>query len=282
MPRRPADACRSLSTLLALTLAAAACGAGSPPSEREGAPAPSVAAPAEPAGSMAATPPAPPAAPAPAEVAARLDDGVDVSGYSGTVDWTTVLDAGHSFAFVKATEGMDLRDPEFDTHWSGAGEAGMIRGAYHFYVTEDDPVAQAEFFISTVELAPGDLAPVVDVETLGHDTGPGLADRLRTFLDRLEAHYGVKPILYTSAGFWDSNLSPDFGDHPLWVAEYGVEEPRLPAGWSEWHLWQWQGDATVPGVEKSADLSRVNRDGPDLTALVVPVVPVVPVAAAAP
>ena len=184
--------------------------------------------------------------------------------------WPELVKEGHSFAFIKATEGMDLRDPAFVAHWAAAQEAGIIRGAYHFYVTEDDPQKQARFFTDTVDLEPGDLAPVVDIESLGHDTPPGLSDRLKTFLDLLEAHYGLKPIIYTAPNFWDEHLTDEFGAYPLWVAEYGVDKPRLPAGWSTWHLWQWKGDATVPGVEHGADLSRIHRDGPDLSVLLLP------------
>jgi lysozyme len=199
-----------------------------------------------------------------------LEQGIDVSDHSGEVDWKAVKQAGHSFAFVKATEGVDLRDPLFAEHWRLAGQAGLVRGAYHFFVTEDDPAEQARFFISTVRLSPGDLVPVVDVELIGHDTTPGLDGRLRTWLEAVEAHYRVRPIIYTTANFWDRHLTADFGDYPLWVAEYGVEEPRLPAGWSTWHLWQWRENAAIAGVEKGADLSRVNRGGVDLSPLLVP------------
>ena len=221
-------------------------------------------------------PPAPapagePATPPPADVGNLLPQGIDVSWHSGAVDWAAVKEAGHTFAFVKATEGLDLKDKLFDHHWPAMKEAGLLRGAYHFYVTEDDPEAQAKFFIQTVPLGSGDLAPVVDVEVLGHDTQPGLADRLAVFLARLEAHYGVKPILYTSPNFWNQNLNDRFGDHPLWVAEYGVDAPKLPEGWGAWHLWQFEENATVPGVEKSADVSHVNRSGDaDLSLLLVP------------
>lgn len=203
------------------------------------------------------------------EIAARLHLGIDVSSHSGTVEWPQVAEAGHTYAFVKASEGMDLEDPAFDEHWRAMKLAGVVRGAYHFYVTEDDPEAQAKLFIDTVTLEPGDLAPVVDVELLGHGTEPGLAGRLRTFLERLEAHYGIRPIIYTAPNFWDLHLTDDFGDYPLWVAEYGVDEPRLPKGWERWHLWQFEGDTTVSGVEKSADRSHLNRDAPDLHRLVV-------------
>jgi lysozyme len=215
--------------------------------------------------------PSAPSAPSPPPAAAALEHGIDVSGHSGAIDWTQVAAAGHTFAFLKATEGVDLKDPAFDTHWEALGAAGLVRGAYHFYVTEDDPEAQARFFIETVELRSGDLAPVVDVELIGHGTQPGLAERLQRYLDRIEAHYGVKPILYTAPSFWDQHLTDGFGEYPLWVAEYEVDTPRLPSGWTAWHLWQWKADAEVPGVAKGADLSRLNRSGDvELHALVVP------------
>lgn len=202
--------------------------------------------------------------------APRLHSGIDVSWHSGTVDWDAVRAAGHTFVFLKATEGVDLPDPSFADHWRAAGDAGLVRGAYHFYVTEDDPEAQARLFISKVALAPGDLVPVVDVETIGHDTAPGVAARLQTFCDLIEKHYGVRPIIYTSPTFWNRHLDASFGHHPLWIAEYGVESPTVPTGWNRWHLWQWRENATVPGVEKGADISRVNLDIDRLDDLLIP------------
>jgi len=235
--------------------------AGGATAESAPSPAQAAAATAEPASS----PPVDPAA-----IASRLAHGIDLSHHDGGVDWTDVAAAGHTFAIVKASEGVDNPDPSFPGHWPAMKEAGLIRGAYHFYVTEDDPAEQAKLFIATVDLQPGDLAPAVDIELLGHDTRPGLPARLKTFLSILEQHYGVKPIIYTGPNFWDANLDATFGDHPLWVAEYGVSDPRLPAGWTEWHLWQYSQDVTVPGVEKAVDASHVNRTGADLGALVIP------------
>lgn len=195
--------------------------------------------------------------------------GLDVSGHSGAVDWAAVAAAGHDFVFVKATEGVDLEDPGFRAHWSGAARAGLRRGAYHFYVTEDHPEEQARFFLRTLGEDRGELLPVVDVELIGHGTRPGWAADLARFLKLLEAELGRRPILYTSPGFWDREVAgrvaaealAGLAAYPLWLAEYGVEEPRLPKGFSGWRLWQFEGDASVPGVEKSADLSRPHPDG---------------------
>ncbi len=215
-----------------------------------------------PAAGSEAGEPAPAAAPPPSEVR-----GIDVSHYSGAVDWDAVAEAGVHFAYLKATEGVDSADPAFAGHWQALEDhPSLLRGAYHFYVTEDDPEAQARFFLGTVKLAPGDLPPVVDVEILGHDTQPGLPDRLRTFLEIVERETGVTPILYTAPNFWNANLTDRFGDYPLWVAEYQVSEPVTPEGWSAWTLWQWEQDAAVPGVEKGADLSHLHPDV-DLDAL---------------
>src|ERR1022692_3007397 len=49
--------------------------------------------------------------------------------------------------------------------WRGAGEAGLLRGAYHFFHPTVPAAAQAESFIrSVVRLEPGDLPPVLDLE----------------------------------------------------------------------------------------------------------------------
>jgi lysozyme len=192
--------------LILLFTLASAC-AESPPTAEQTVPSEAEEAAAE-------APPPPPPAPqiSPEEVVGRMHQGVDVSMHSGAVDWQAVAGAGHHYAYLKATEGVDLKDSAFDEHWRRAKEAGLVRGAYHFYVTEDDPEEQAQFFIRNVELQPGDLIPAVDVEVLGHGTEPGLPNRLRRFLEILEAHYGVKPLLYTSPNFWDQHMAHDFGD----------------------------------------------------------------------
>lgn len=186
--------------------------------------------------------------------------GIDVSHYSGAVDWHAVREAGYAFAYVKATEGVDAADPAFAGHWERLADAGLQRGAYHFYVTEDDPEEQARFFLSVVTLGPGDLPPVVDIELIGHGTKPGLRDRFRTFLEIVERETGVRPVIYTGPRFWNAHLGEGFSDYPLWLAEYGTDSPQLPAGWDRWTLWQFRGEASVPGVEKGADLSRLHPD----------------------
>lgn len=206
-----------------------------------------------------------PAAPTPhpcvtAALAAEPVRGLDVSHHNGAVDWETVCEGGFGFVYLKASEGVDDPDPLFADHWRAAGALGLPRGAYHFYVTEDDPDAQADLFLSTLGGEVGELVPVVDVELIGHGTAPGLPHRLRRFLDRVQAELGVRPMIYTDPNFWDANFGPGFEEHALWVAEYGVAEPHVPREWEDWHLWQYAENRRVDGVEKEVDLNRVHPE----------------------
>ena len=68
--------------------------------------------------------------------------GIDVSHYNGEVDWFSVSDSDVKFAFAKATEGTSMVDDRFANNWKGMGDAGLLRGAYHFARPGGDPEAQ--------------------------------------------------------------------------------------------------------------------------------------------
>ena len=184
---------------------------------------------------------------------------IDVSYHSGAIDWHMVNALGIRIVILKATEGIDLKDKNFASHWKELKEKNFLRGAYHLYVTEDDPETQAHFFIAHAPLEPGDLVPIVDIELIGHGTHGRLYPKVKRFLDVMEAHFHVKPMIYTSPRFWSAHFKRHFQGYPLWIAEYGVSRPSIPEGWKTWHLWQYRENAPVQGVAKGADLSRVNQ-----------------------
>ena len=75
--------------------------------------------------------------------------GVDVSHWDGTISWNMVKRNNISFAFIKATEGEQFVDPKFHYNWSETQANGILRGAYHFYQPNDDPIKQANHFMHT-------------------------------------------------------------------------------------------------------------------------------------
>ena len=187
--------------------------------------------------------------------------GIDISHYQGDIDWgqltqSRLTDFPIEFVFMKATEGGDHGDDTFARNFSEAGKHGFIRGAYHFFSPATDPLKQADFFIRTVKLAPGDLPPVLDVEVTGKKKKEELQGNIKRWLDRIEAHYGVKPILYTSYKFKTRYLSDSiFNTYPYWIAHYYVDSVKYEG---KWHFWQHTDVGSVPGIEEDVDLNVFN------------------------
>ncbi|MBQ8501464.1 MAG: glycoside hydrolase family 25 protein [Bacteroides sp.] len=196
--------------------------------------------------------------------------GIDISHYQGKIDWLRVTHDKNQqfplhFVFMKATEGGDYKDSTFTRNFGQAREAGIIRGAYHYFLPQTDANKQADFFINTVKLEPGDLPPVLDVEVTGKKSAEELKRVVRLWLDRVEAHYEVKPILYTSYKFKMRYLNDSiFNTYPYWIAHYYVDSVRYKG---RWHFWQHTDVGTVPGIENKVDLNVFNGTLEELDSL---------------
>ena len=90
--------------------------------------------------------------------------GIDAARFEKSINWSKARRNGVNFAFIKATEGGDLLDSAFKSHWRGAGKAGVARGAYHFYYFCTTPEVQARWFIRNVPKTKCMLPPVLDME----------------------------------------------------------------------------------------------------------------------
>ena len=198
--------------------------------------------------------------------------GVDISHYQGNIDWeklvqNKLVDFPLHFIFLKATEGGDHGDDTFAENFRKAREHGFVRGAYHFFIPQTDPIKQADFFIRTVKLKEGDLPPVLDVEMRGKKSPEELQAAVKVWLRRIESHYGVKPILYTSYKFKKRYLNDSaFNSYPYWIAHYYVDSVRYQGSW---HFWQHTDVGTVPGIEKEVDLNVFNGTLEDLRSLTI-------------
>jgi len=76
--------------------------------------------------------------------------GIDVSAYQSPQDWTAWTKQGVVFAFAKASEGTNTRDPRFDAHIAGIIKAGLLPGAYHFAWPTQSAAAEAANYIAAV------------------------------------------------------------------------------------------------------------------------------------
>jgi lysozyme len=189
--------------------------------------------------------------------------GIDVSRYQRNIDWKAVKDMEDKkikigFAFIKATEGLGRVDNGFRKNWFKAKEALVTRGAYHFFISSKSGKAQAENFIETVKLSKGDLPPVLDIETANGASVDNIQQRVRDWLQMIEKHYKVKPIIYTNVDFYDNFLDGKFDDYPLWVAHYYVKEK--PGIKRNWIIWQHNEKGQVNGIDAFVDFNVFNGD----------------------
>lgn len=165
--------------------------------------------------------------------------GVDVSHHQGAIDWEALAADDTSFAFIKATEGGDWIDPMFATNWEQAAQAGVVRGAYHFFTLCRPGIDQATNLISQVPVEAGMLPPAVDLEFGGNCAArPSVEDfrkELDVFLETTEAHYGTSLIAYIAKDFYEAYLSDEPPEVIWWVRTLGWE----PRGEPEWTFWQY-------------------------------------------
>ena len=200
--------------------------------------------------------------------------GIDISHHQGTIDWQTLKDQGLidgypiRFVMIKATEGASKVDENFRSNFHNAREYGFTRGAYHFYSVHSDAKAQAEFFIRHVKLENGDLPPVLDVEHKPKgQTDEEFQESIQLWLNMVEYHYGVKPIIYTYYKFKMRYLNDDvFNQYPYWIAHYYVEEVEFDGPWK---FWQHTDAGRLPGIKGDVDFNIYNGSFYDLRKLTI-------------
>lgn len=190
--------------------------------------------------------------------------GIDVSNHQGIVNWTAVAASGIQFAFAKASEGTGFIDPFFARNWQGMKDAGLLRGAYHFFRPGLGAITQANLFIQRVQsLAPGDLPPVIDVEVPDGQSAAVIVNGIKQWIERVRTVLGRDPLIYTGPSFWQTrtgNSTAFSQKFPLWIAHYGVAQPIVPGGWPFHTFHQFTSSGHVNGVSGNVDMNRFNGD----------------------
>jgi lysozyme len=206
--------------------------------------------------------------------------GIDVSRFQGLIDWPAVGESGVRFAFVQASRGSGKDctvrpdrcgyDEHYLANYTEAKAEGVRVGPYHrAFVGGDGPAgvkadarAEARTFLYVVgELEPGDLRPALDMEVPFDDLTPvELRIWTRTWLKRVQRTLGVRPIIYTNTSSWSLLGNPTsfaVDGHPLWVANWDVGAPSVPAqDWAgrSWRVWQHSSAGHIRGIEGRVDL----------------------------
>lgn len=182
--------------------------------------------------------------------------GIDVSYYQQAIAWKRVRRAGILFAFIRVSDGTTVIDPRFQQNWLGARKVGVLRGAYQYFRPDQSAIAQADLLIASIKRDPGELPPVIDVETDGGKSPAKIARAVEQWVARVRDKLGVEPIIYTGPEFWRYKVGgADMTSQPLWLAHYIDRCPTVPPKWQRWTFWQHRDTGRVPGITGPVDLN---------------------------
>lgn len=189
--------------------------------------------------------------------------GIDAARFQGHMNWRQIRRQGVRFAWLKATEGGDLLDPEFRANWRAAKRARVPVGAYHFYYFCTDPDTQARWFIKNVPHLRGGLPPVLDLEWNPFSPTCTLrppASEVRRVANRfikiVERHYQTRVVVYTALDFWEHTDVARL-KRQLWLRSTAKHvEKRY--GLKNWQFWQYSATGILNGIEKEVDLNCFN------------------------
>ncbi|RLD66958.1 MAG: glycoside hydrolase family 25 protein [Bacteroidetes bacterium] len=189
--------------------------------------------------------------------------GIDISHYQGRVEWEKVKQFKNgekiSFIIMRAAIGEDEEDQEFTTNWINVKKLGIIRGAYHYYRPDENSIKQADNFISIVNLEKGDFPPVLDIEALpNYQSIKSLKIGLIKWLNKIENHYGIRPVIYTGDSYYHDFLNDTiFQKYVFWIANFNrVKKPKH----KNWKIWQFSETGQIDGINHDIDFNVFQGD----------------------
>lgn len=187
--------------------------------------------------------------------------GIDISHHNGDIDWDVVKNQNTDkvkidFAVIKATEGESLKDEDYSKNYAESKRVGIKTGAYHFYVPHVNPRTQAQNFIESVKLEAGDVAPVLDFERQGNNrrVRRNLQNNIKIWIEIIEKHYGVKPIIYTNRFIYNTYIKGKLDEYPLWISDYSSQKLEGYES-SNLQIWQYSHKGRLKGIRENVDFN---------------------------
>jgi lysozyme len=202
--------------------------------------------------------------------------GIDVSHHQGRIDWPRVAAAKTvQFAYIKATEGGDYRDASFARNWLESRQAGIVRGAYHFFTLCRPGRDQAKNYLATVPREADALPIAVDLEFLGNcgarPSPQAFVAELLAFLDEIRKVDPRTPVFYVTYEFYDRYLKDNIRQvpaHHLWLRNIFYEPAQKSC--ERWRLWQFAHRGRLEGIAGPVDLDVFCGDRAAFAGLLAP------------
>lgn len=191
--------------------------------------------------------------------------GIDISQWQGTVNFTSVKNAGTKFAILRAGYGRYASqvDKKFVEYYNGAKAAGIPLGAYWYSYAKsvDEARLEAKACIQVLGGRTFEYPIAFDIEEssqfkLGKET---VSAMIAAFCDELEAA-GYYAAVYSYASAFQYYIN-DYvkSRYDVWVAHYNVSKPSFSGTYG---MWQYSSTGKVSGINGNVDQDYAYRDYP--------------------
>lgn len=189
-------------------------------------------------------------------------NGIDVSGWQGNINYSQVASTGIDIVYMKASEGISFVDPYFNQNYTNAKANGLKVGFYHYLTarSNEEAVAQARFFVSTISEKTPDCRLAMDFESFGSLNVEQINEIGLTFVKTVESLSGKEMVIYSDTSNASNVFTGELTNYPLWVAQYEVEEPTPNGNWNNWVGWQYTDVGEVDGINGYVDRDKFTNE----------------------
>ena len=188
--------------------------------------------------------------------------GIDVSEWQGEIDFARVKEAGIEIVYIRAGQGFSYEDAEFERNYTEARRNGLKIGVYHYMTARsvEDARLQAQFFASLISGKQIDCRLAMDFESFGSLSRSQINEIAVAYMDELKRLTGKEVVVYSNTYDATYVFNSEVAREPLWVAQYGVNEPQDNGNWGNWIGYQYSSSGRVNGINGNVDLDEYTED----------------------
>lgn len=192
----------------------------------------------------------------------KIYKGIDVSEWQGDIDFKKVKESGIEVVYIRAGQGFSYEDAKFETNYEKAKENGLKIGVYHYVTARsvEDAKLQAKFFVSLISNKKIDCKLAMDFESFGNLINSQINEIALAYLKELEELSKKEAIVYSNTYDAKYKFNSEVAKYPLWVAQYGVNEPQDNGKWKSWEGYQYSSTGRVNGISGNVDLDKFTEN----------------------
>ena len=192
----------------------------------------------------------------------EIYEGIDVSRWQGSINFTEVANDGIDIVYIKATQGTTYVSPTFEEQYINAKNNGLKIGFYHYVTarTVEEARNEAQFFASKISGKQIDCKLAMDFEEFGNLSQEEINAIGLAFMKRLEELTNKPTVIYSNTYAARTIWNGEIIKYPLWVAEYGVSKPRDNGKWNSYVGWQYTNMGNIKGINGNVDRDKFTKD----------------------